>query len=68
MTRSRRRRDGAPPGDYSVTFELMRAGADKQGQDIEIDAWKGKYADQAAGKWPITVKSGENALEPFKLD
>ena len=60
--------DGAPPGDYAVTFEMLRGGADKMGRDIEVDAWKGKYADLAAGKWPATVKSGENQLEPFRLD
>ena len=60
--------DGAPPGDYSVTFELMRGGADKMGRDIEADAWKGKYADPAAGSWPVTVRPGDNRLEPFRLD
>lgn len=60
--------DGAPPGDYSVTFELLKGGSDKAGLDIEVDAWKGKYADPAAGKWPATVHSGPNELEPFKLD
>ncbi len=60
--------DGAPPGDYAVTFELLRGGADKLGRDIEEDAWKGRYADPAAGRWPATVKKGNNQLEPFRLD
>jgi hypothetical protein len=60
--------DGAPPGDYVVTFELLRGGTDKRGLDIEVDVWKGKYADQAGGKFKVTVKSGDNALEPFALD
>lgn len=60
--------DGAPPGDYVVTFELLRGGADNAGRDIEVDAWKGKYADPAKGGKKVTVKSGDNALEPFTLD
>ena len=59
--------DGAPPGEYAVTFELMQGGADKRGLDIEVDAWKGRYADPAAGR-PVTVKSGANELETFQLD
>lgn len=60
--------DGAPPGDYVVTFELLRGGSDKNGQDIEVDAWKGKYADPAKSSFKVTIKDGDNALEPFKLD
>jgi hypothetical protein len=51
-----------------VTFELLRGGTDKAGLDIEVDAWKGKYADPAKSSWKVTVKDGDNALEPFKLD
>ena len=59
---------GAPPGDYAVTFELLRAATDKNGQDTDVDVWKGKYAEPAKSAWKVTVKDGENALEPFKLD
>jgi hypothetical protein len=59
--------DGAPPGDYAVTFELLRGGADKMGRDVEVDAWKGKYGDPAKGP-AVTVKAGDNALDPFRLD
>ncbi|WP_205678866.1 hypothetical protein [Aquisphaera insulae] len=59
--------DGAPPGEYAVTFELMRAGADKRGLDTEFDAWKGKYANpESAPK--VTIGSSETTLEPFHLD
>lgn len=58
---------GAPPGDYAVTFELLRAGTDNAGQDVEVDAWKGKYADPTKGP-KVTIQDGDNALEPFKLD
>jgi hypothetical protein len=60
--------DGAPPGDYMVTFELLRGGSDKAGRDIEVDVWKGKYADPEKGERKVTIKSGENALEPFSLE
>jgi hypothetical protein len=60
--------DGAPPGDYTVTFELLRGGADKAGRDIEVDVWKGKYSDPAKSTLKVTIKSGDNNLEPFKLD
>lgn len=60
--------DGAPPGDYVVTFELLRGGTDKAGLDVEVDAWKGKYADPAKSSFKVTIKDGDNALEPFKLD
>jgi hypothetical protein len=59
--------DGAPPGEYAVTFELMRAATDKRGQDTDVDVWKGKYADPAKGK-PVTIQDGENKLDPFTLD
>ncbi len=60
--------DGAPPGEYSVTFELLRAGTDKRGLDTEIDVWKGKYADPEGGKWIVTVRAGEPELPRFNLD
>ena len=60
--------DGAPPGNYVVTFELTRAGADKNGQDIDIDMWKGKFADPAKSSFKVSVKDGDNVLEAFKLN
>lgn len=60
--------DGAPPGDYVVTFEMLRAGTDRRGLDVEVDAWRGKYADPAKSAWKVTIKDGDNTLEPFKLD
>jgi hypothetical protein len=61
--------DGAPPGDYVVTFELLRGGADKAGRDIEVDVWKGKYNDPAASTFKVTVKKGgENTLDAFHLE
>jgi hypothetical protein len=60
--------DGAPPGDYVVTFEYLRGGADPSGRDIEVDVWKGKYADPTKSTWKVTIRSGENVLEPFVLN
>ena len=59
--------DGAPPGEYSVTFELLRAGADNRGLDTEFDVWKGKYANPDTAP-KVTVGSSATILEPFRLD
>ena len=59
--------DGAPPGEYSVTFELLRAGPDKRGLDSEFDVWKGKYANPDTAP-KVTVGSSATTLEPFRLD
>jgi hypothetical protein len=58
--------DGAPAGEYLVTFEKLQAGSDARGQDVEVDVWKGKYADQAKAE-KVTVTSGDNVLGPFDL-
>lgn len=59
--------DGAPPGEYSVTFELLRPGADERGLDTDFDVWKGKYANPDTGP-KVTVSSSAATLEPFRLD
>jgi hypothetical protein len=59
--------NGAPPGEYKVTFELLKAGADKRGLDTEIDAWKGKYANPDTAL-KVTVSGSGGELEPFRLD
>ena len=59
--------DGAPPGEYSATFELLRAGSDSRGLDTEIDVWKGKYANPDTAP-KVTVGSSETTLGPFRLD
>lgn len=59
--------DGAPPGEYTATFELLKAGADARGLDTEVDAWKGKYANPDAAP-KVTVGSSATTLEPFRLD
>ncbi len=59
--------DGAPPGEYAVTFERLRPGADPRGLDTEFDIWKGKYANPATAP-QVTVGSAAAPLEPFRLD
>ena len=59
--------DGAPPGEYSVTFELLRAGADERGRDTEFDVWKGKYAKPDTAP-KVTVGSSTTTLKPYRLN
>lgn len=59
--------DGAPPGEYSVTFELLQAGADERGLDADFDVWKGKYANPDNAP-KVTVGSSATTLEPFRLE
>lgn len=60
---------GAAPGEYVVTITKIKVESDrKSGIETEVDELKGKYSDPAKSQWKITVKDGENALEPFKLD
>lgn len=63
--------NGAPPGKYKVTIEKPYATSDrKTGLDTEADELKGKYSpkDPSASKFEVEVKSGDNNLEPFRLD
>ena len=59
--------NGAPRGEYIVTFEKLTAGSDKNGLDVDIDLWKGKYADPNASKFKVEIRDNVE-LEPFKLD
>ena len=62
--------DGAPPGEYVVTFERPQVESDRKssGIEVEVDAWKGKYSDPAASQRKVQIQKGENELEPFRLD
>ncbi len=61
--------DGAPPGEYVATFELVRVVSDRKTDylETEVDVWKGKHADPAKGR-KVTVTGGETVLGPFALD
>ncbi|MFO0808497.1 MAG: twin-arginine translocation signal domain-containing protein [Gemmataceae bacterium] len=62
--------DGAPRGEYVVTFAQMQVQTDRKAGnlEVEVDAWKGKYGDPAASKWTATVGPCETQLEPFNLE
>ena len=36
--------------------------------ETEIDAFGGNYSDPSQSKWTITIKQGENSLQPFELN
>jgi hypothetical protein len=65
-------KEGAPAGDYTITIicseipkkeskVFMTGGVDT------VDRLKGTYANMAESKIHVTVKSGDNLLEPFDL-
>ncbi|MCS7271466.1 MAG: hypothetical protein NZ703_10300 [Gemmataceae bacterium] len=59
--------DGAPPGEYKVTFELLQVSHDALGRETEVDLWRGKYARlESAPTVVITPQGGQ--LEPFRLE
>lgn len=62
--------DGAPPGEYVVTFARIQIQSDRKssGIETEVDLWKGKYSNPENSAFRVKVKKGENALEPFALE
>lgn len=62
--------NGAPAGEYIVTFEKPEIESAKKSNylETEIDAFRGKYSDPAQSRWKVTVKRGEPELQPFELD
>ena len=63
--------NGAPPGKYKVTFEKGMIVPDrKSGIETEVDTLKGVYNPKApaTSKFEVEVKSGDNTLDPFRLD
>ena len=56
--------DGAPPGEYIVTFDFpyIPSGPIEE----EVDLFKGKYSDPAKSQWRVKVES--NSQETFQLD
>ncbi len=69
--RSYHENDGAPVGDYAVTFAwpqfVVREG-DPNDAPAQIDRLKGRYGDPQKSQFKVTVHEGENALEPFVLN
>jgi hypothetical protein len=66
-------KDGAPPGEYTVTFiwpEEVAAKGKKQFSTSPPDSrdkLNGAYADPARSTFKVTINSGTNQLEPFRL-
>jgi 5-hydroxyisourate hydrolase-like protein (transthyretin family) len=56
--------DGAPPGEYAVTFSWpkhLNSGA------TEVDQLQGRYSNPRASRFKVAVCEGENAFDPFVL-
>ncbi|WP_149113963.1 carboxypeptidase regulatory-like domain-containing protein [Limnoglobus roseus] len=60
--------DGAPVGEYAVTFTYPDPKWDPQEGGTPADRWKGKYSNAAKSKFKVKIAEGSNDLEPFKLD
>jgi len=63
--------EGAPPGEYTVTFIWPEEVPPKSKFTTELpdtrDKLQGAYADPASSKFKVEIKSGVNQLEPFNL-
>lgn len=61
--------NGAPKGEYLVTLEMPYIGVDSQdGLETELDRLKGVYSDPYKNNWSVTLKDGDNFLDPFEID
>lgn len=61
-------RDGAPEGDYVVTFEWPEQGGPTKEDFQGPDRLKGRYKDAKASKFHIRVEKKPNEVGPFALD
>jgi hypothetical protein len=60
--------DGVPVGEYLVTITWPLDKTDAAGDVLTIDRLKGRFAEPARSKWRVTIREGDNELEPFRLD
>jgi hypothetical protein len=61
--------DGAPAGEYTVTFTWPEVRTDPETHDVvSEDRLMGRYAEAAKSPWKVTVKPGDNDLGPFALE
>jgi hypothetical protein len=56
--------NGAPAGDYIVTFDFPYVTSD--GIEEEIDLFEGKYSNPITSQWKVTVR--RDSQETFQLD
>jgi hypothetical protein len=68
------RDDGAPAGEYVVTFICSEEVGTKDGKkEISTalpqtrDKFDGAYSNRETSRFTVEVKSGQNQLEPFQL-
>jgi hypothetical protein len=70
--------EGAPEGDYVVTFYCPEKVEEKPGkkaqpkgmvmQNVQLaDRFKGAYTSEAKSNFNVSIKPGKNELEPFNL-
>ncbi len=69
--------EGAPEGEYVVTFYCPQQVEDKAGkkgkpkgmimQHEMEDRFKGSYSELAKSNFMVSIKPGKNELEPFNL-
>ena len=61
--------DGAPAGEYAVTFQWPKQIVGSQESDPvpEVDQLQGRYSDPKKSLLKVTVREGENELKPFLL-
>jgi hypothetical protein len=61
--------DGAPAGEYVATLTWPKSQIDSTtGDELTDDLLKGRYADPAKSSRKVTVREGDNLLDPFILD
>lgn len=61
--------DGAPPGEYAVTFEWPDHFISDTDPDPvpEVDQLRGAYSRPEQSKFKVNVVAGENVIPPFDL-
>ena len=59
--------DGAKPGDYVVTVVWRNEAGPGDSEEDEGDLLPARYLDPRTSGLRITVKAGQNNLEPFDL-
>ncbi|UUO04569.1 carboxypeptidase-like regulatory domain-containing protein [Blastopirellula sp. J2-11] len=61
--------DGAPAGEYVVTFQcpMYVSTGDDDELPLERDRLRGKFNNPQKSKWKAQVVEGENDLETFEL-
>jgi len=62
--------DGAPVGEYAVTFQWLEQEVNPDDPDdapVQFDRLRGAFSDPQRSQFKVTVSEGENTLEPFAL-